>query len=373
MTTSKVPFVDLGPQTQAVRNEVIQRWSKIMDGNSFILGAEVKEFEERFAKYCGARYALGVANGTDALILALRSLNVGPGDEVIAPTNTFVATVEAIAHVGATPVLVDISPGTHNIDVNQLEKFVTPRTKAIIPVHLYGCPADMAPILEVAEGHGIAVIEDAAQAHGATYQGRKAGSMGSIGCFSFYPAKNLGAFGDGGAIVTDREDVVSQVRMLRDHGSPSKYEHDVVGYNSRLDTIQAAVLNAKLGRLDEWNKMRQRNAQIYDDMLAEVPGVVTPKVPQGTSHVFHLYVIRLLSEDRERVRQRLQERGVQTGIHYPMPVHLTKAFRHLGYREGSFPVAEEVSQQILSLPMYPELQPDQIYYVVQQLKECLGT
>ncbi len=371
MTAMQVPFVDLGPQTQAIKDQVAQKWNKILDGNSFILGAEVREFEERFASYCGARYAFGVANGTDALILALRALNIGPSDEVITAANTFVATVEAIEHAGATPVLADISPDTYNIEVERLERLITPKTKAIIPVHLYGCCAEMAPILDMAQRHGIDVIEDAAQAHGATYQGRKAGSMGSIGCFSFYPAKNLGAFGDGGAIVTDREDVALRVKMFRDHGSPSKYEHDVVGYNSRLDTIQAAVLNTKLGHLDEWNQMRQRNAQTYNDMLAEVPGVVTPKVQDRASHVFHLYVIRLSSKDREQVRQRLQERGVQTGIHYPTPVHMTKAFRHLGYREGSFPVTEEVARQILSLPMYSGLRPDQTHYVVQQLKECL--
>lgn len=365
-----VPFVDLRAQYQAIQAEVRRKLDEVLTSGTFILGSLVSEFEEAFARYCGARHAIGVANGTDALILALKALNIGPGDEVITAVNTFIATAEAIVHVGAKPVFVDIDQkNTYNIDVQQLEAAITPRTKAIIPVYLYGQPADMDPILEIAKTHGFYVIEDAAQAHGALYKGRKAGSMGHAACFSFYPAKNLGAYGDAGAVVTNDDQIALTVKKLRDHGGVQKYQHDLVGYNSRLDTLQAAVLLVKLKYLDEWNRKRQRNAQLYNELLAQVPGIVTPGVLEDATHVYHLYVIRLEDGDRDALQAHLKSREIATGIHYPQPVHLTPALSYLGYQAGDFPVAEDCAKKILSLPMYPELTRAQIEHVVECIDE----
>lgn len=364
----RVPFVDLKVQYEAIREELNAGFQKVFEKTAFILGPTLQEFEEAFARYCGVKHAIGVANGTDALVLALKALGIGPGDEVITAVNTFIATAEAIVHAGATPVFVDCDPHTYTIDVAQIREKITSRTRAIIPVHLYGQPADMDPILEIAKNLGICVVEDAAQAHGALYKNRRAGSMGAIACFSFYPAKNLGAYGDAGAVVTTDDRLALVIRKLRDHGGIEKYQHDLVGYNSRLDTLQAAVLLVKLKYLDAWNRKRQQNAQLYDELLSQIPGIVTPKVLERATHVYHLYVIRVEQGNRDELQLYLKERGVHTGIHYPKPLHLTPALKYLGYKAGDFPVAERYAQQILSLPMYPELTRAQIEYVV----ECIG-
>lgn len=366
----QVPFVDLKVQYEAIREELEAEFQKVFEKTAFIMGPTLAEFEEAFARYCGVHHAVGVANGTDALTLTLKALGISPGDEVITTVYTFIATAEAIVHTGARPVFVDIDR-TYNMDVKQLETAITPRTKAIIPVHLYGQPADMDPILEIAQKHGLYVLEDAAQAHGAEYKGRKAGSMGHVACFSFYPSKNLGAYGDAGAIVTNDNQIALTVRKLRDHGGIEKYQHDLVGYNSRLDALQAAVLLVKLQHLNRWNQMRRRNAQLYNELLSQIPGIITPFVLEGVKHVYHVYVIRVEHSSRDELQRYLQERGVQTGIHYPKPIHLTKAFEYLGYRKGDFPVAEDYANKILSLPMYPELTREQIEYVVEQIKSFM--
>jgi len=371
MAIEHVPFLDLGVQTSSIKGEIIEKINGVIDTSSFILGQEVSEFERSFAAIAGTKFAFGVGNGTDALILALRALEIGHGDEVITVANTFVATVEAIAHVGAVPVLVDIDEATYNVSSDRIKNAISPRTKAIIPVHLFGQPADMRPIMALAKEFGLEVIEDAAQAHGALYDGQPVGSLGNIGCFSFYPGKNLGAFGDGGAVVTDDENIAARLGSLRDHGSKRKYEHELVGYNSRLDSIQAAVLNVKLPYLAKWNSKRQQNAQFYGELLSEIPGVVIPYYHPSATHVYHLYVVRIISKKRDQLRTYLQGYGVDTGIHYPIPVHLTKAFKSLGYPLGSFPCAEEASAQILSLPMYPELSEDQIEYVADKIKNYM--
>lgn len=368
----QVPFVDLGIQYKVIRSELEVEFQKVFEKTAFIMGSIVKDFEEAFAQYCGVKYAIGVANGTDALILALKALGIGPGDEVITAVNTFIATAEAIIHAGATPIFVDCDPHTYNIDVTQIEAKITPRTKAIIPVHLYGQPAQMDAILEIAKKYNLYVIEDAAQAHGAFYNGQKVGSIGHVACFSFYPAKNLGAYGDAGAVVTNDDEIALTVRKLRDHGGITKYQHDLVGYNSRLDTLQAAVLLVKLKYLDEWNKQRQKNAQLYNKLLSKVPGVITPSVLNGATHVYHLYVVRIEGNSRDELQRYLKERGIQTGIHYPKPLHLTPALKYLGDQAGDFPVAERYSQEILSLPMYPELTEEQITYVVQEIEKFLS-
>ncbi len=367
-----VPFVDLRVQYQALQTEIQKKFEEILASSAFILGTQVQEFEEAFANFCNVRHAIGVANGTDALILALKALGIGPGDEVITAVNTFIATAEAIVHVGATPVFVDCDPHTYNIDVTQIEAKITPRTRAIIPVHLYGQPAQMDSILEIAKKYNLYVIEDAAQAHGATYNGQRVGSMGHVACFSFYPGKNLGAYGDAGAVVTNDDEIALTVRKLRNHGGIVKYQHDLVGYNSRLDTLQAAVLLVKLKHLDEWNRQRQKNAQLYNELLSKIPRVITPNVLNGSTHVYHLYVVRIEGNVRDELQHYLKERGIQTGIHYPKPLHLTPALKYLGYQAGDFPVAERYSQEILSLPMYPELTEREITYVVQEIEKFLS-
>src|SRR5262249_27937992 len=301
----------------------------------------------------------------DALTLALKALGIGPGDEVITAANSFVATAEAIVHAGARPVFVDINPQTYNIDTGQIEAHITPRTKAVIPVHLYGQPVDMDSILQIAEKHKLYVIEDAAQAHGAQYKGHRVGSLGHAACFSFYPSKNLGACGDAGAVVTNDDQVALAVRKLRDHGGIEKYQHDLAGYNSRLDTLQAAALSLKLKYLDEWNQRRRAHALLYNELLAQIPGIVTPKVLEGATHVYHLYVVRVEWGERDNLQQSLHECGVQTGIHYPKPLSSLQPF--IDSRATPFPMAEESARKILSLPLYPELERGQIEYVAEQI------
>jgi dTDP-4-amino-4,6-dideoxygalactose transaminase len=361
-----VPFTDLKIQHRALQDELQQSWAEICLSAAFTSGPHVAQFEEAFAAFCEVKHAVGVASGTDALILALVALGIGVGDEVITAANSFVATAEAIAHVGARPVFADIDPKTYNIDIEQIESRVTPQTRAIIPVHLYGQPADMDPILEIAERHGLLVIEDAAQAHGARYKGRRVGSLGHAAGFSFYPSKNLGACGDGGAVVTNDDRIAVAVRKLRDHGGLEKYQHEVIGYTSRLDSLQAAVLLIKLKQLDKWNQLRQKHADLYNDLLSQNPAVVTPAVLEGVTHVYHLYVVRVEQGSRDDLRQYLANSGVHSGIHYPKPIHLAPAFSYL--RSDGFPIAEDSAQKILSLPMYPELEACQIKHATEQIK-----
>jgi dTDP-4-amino-4,6-dideoxygalactose transaminase len=368
---TRVPFVDLRAQYAAIRDEIDGALHAVIERGAFILGEEVAAFERAFASFCGAREAVGVGNGTDALVLALKAVGVRAGDEVITAANTFVATAEAIVHAGAAPVLVDAAPLTYTLDPTRLEAAITPRTRAIIPVHLYGQAADMDPLTEIAHRHGLAVIEDASQAHGAAYRGRRVGGLGDAACFSFYPSKNLGAYGDAGAVVTNDAGVALRLRRLRDHGGLTHYQHEIIGHNSRMDALQWAVLTVKLRHLEEWNRLRGEHAQLYTRLLANLPGVVTPAIGDGCTHVFHLYVIALVSGDRDALRTYLLDRGVQTGIHYPAPVHLTEAFRGLGYPIGTFPVAEQAARQIVSLPMFPELSPDAVAHVVGAISEFL--
>jgi dTDP-4-amino-4,6-dideoxygalactose transaminase len=363
----QVPFVNLKAQSAAIKEELMPVFENLFDNGAFIMGDTLQAFEEAFAVYCEANYAVGVGNGTDAITLALKAQHIGEADEVITAANTFIATAEGIVHAGAKPVFVDIDPQTYNMNIEQLEAAITYRTRAIIPVHLYGQPADMDPILKIAKERGLLVVEDAAHAHGATYKGRKAGSMGTAATFSFYPAKNLGACGDGGAVVTNDEQIAFQLRKLRDHGSVKKYEHDLVGYNSRLDALQAAALSIKLKHLGQWNEKRQRNAEYYREAFNGSPYVELPAVLEGASHVYHLFVVKLVEGRRAELQGFLNELGIQSGIHYPVPLHLSKAFQHLGYSRGDFPVAEECAEKILSLPMFPELNREQIAYVADSV------
>jgi dTDP-4-amino-4,6-dideoxygalactose transaminase len=352
--------MDLRSDHRALRKDLLKIWEDALDSAAFVGGAAVDRFENDFARFCEAKHAVGVGNGTDALMLAFRALQIGEGDEVIVPANSFVATAEAVVHTGAIPVFVDVDPRTYNIDVDQIEDRITSRTRALIPVHLYGQPADMDPILEIAHRHGLRVIEDASQAHGARYHGRRAGSMGDVACFSFYPAKNLGACGDAGAVVTNDSQIAEAVRRLRDHGGLRKYEHDVVGYNSRLDSIQAAILALKLRHLDERNALRRRHADFYKELLTRTDGIVTPVAPQGIESVHHLYVIRVEQGSRNDLQSFLAGNGVQTGIHYPAPIHRTQAFAR--FNAAGCPVAERNADHILSLPMYPEIDAQQLEY-----------
>jgi dTDP-4-amino-4,6-dideoxygalactose transaminase len=360
-----VPFMDLVTEHEVLRSDLRRVWDETLDRAAFIGGSAVERFEQAFAEFCDVKHAIGVANGTDAITLALKALNIGRGDEVILPANSFVATAESIVHCGATPVFVDMDPATYGIDVNRIEERITPDTKAIVAVHLYGQPADMNSILRIAAGHGLRVIEDSAQAHGARYHGRRAGSMGDIACFSFYPAKNLGACGDGGAVVTNNPSVAEAVRTFRDHGGLKKYLHDVVGYNSRLDSLQASVLQLKLPRLDQRNEMRRRHADAYNQLLSPIDGIATPSEPAGVTSVYHLYVIRIERGSRDSLQSYLAENDVQTGIHYPAPIHRTPAFA--AYSTRGCPIAERTASRILSLPMYPEMKQDQVQHVASTI------
>ncbi len=347
-----IPFTDLKAQSSALRTEILAAIEGVLDSCEFTLGREVLAFEEEFAAYCGARHAIGVNTGTSALHLALLAAEVGPGDEVITVPFTFVATAAAVEYCGARPVFVDIDPRTFTMDPAALEAAITQRTKAIIPVHLYGHPADMDPIRAIAERHGLAVIEDACQAHGAEYRGRRVGSIGDIGCFSFYPGKNLGAYGEGGMVVTNRPEIARVVRMLRDWGAERKYHHVLKGYNYRMDAVQGAVLRVKLRYLEQWTEARRRAAASYDRMLG-TSGIRTPRAMPGARHVYHVYAIR--SPNRAGWQDALKAKGIQTNIHYPVPVHLLPAYTDLGYRRGRFPHSEQAADEVLSLPMFPEI------------------
>lgn len=361
-----VPFVDLRAQYRAIADEVRPRVEAVMANADFILGQDVTSFEEEFAAYCGVSYGIGLDSGTSALDLSLRACDVGEGDEVITAANTFFATAAAITYVGAKPILADTNPLTYNIDVSHLEDALSERTRAIIPVHLCGQLADMDPIMELAERKGLWVIEDACQAHGARYRGRRAGSMGHVACFSFYPSKNLGGYGDGGMIVTNDEKIAKRVQMLRDYGQRQKYHHLIVGYNRRLDTLQAAVLRVKLRHLDEWNEARRRHAYLYNRLLEDT-SVTPPFNPEYSEHVYYLYVVQ--SERRDELREWLGSKGIATGIHYPVPIHLQPAYAHLSHSEDDFPVAEAYARRALSLPMFPELTKEQIECVAEAIHQ----
>ncbi len=363
----KVPLVDLQAQYQPLKEEMLGRIAAVLDGMNLTLGPNVQDFEREFATYCGVEHAVGVSDGTAALHLALRACGVGPGDEVITVAHTFMATPEAIALVGARPVFVDIDPRTYTMDVGQIEAHLTPRTRAIIPVHLYGQPADMDPIMETARRHGLWAIEDACQAHGARYKGRRSGGLGHLAAYSFYCSKNLGAYGECGMVTTNDDRLAHRLRLLRDHGSPTRYQHDIIGMNGRPDEIQAAVLRAKLPHLDGWNARRRDHAAHYAALLPGAAPVTPPHAAGYAEHVYHLYVVR--APRRDALLSYLKERGVGAGIHYPLPCHLQAGCRHLGYRPGDLPATEQAAQEVISLPMYAELAEEQQAYVVDCLRE----
>jgi len=362
-----VPLVDLRAQYTSIRNEIDSAIRDVIEQQQFVLGNNVEELEEKIARYVGTNYAVGVASGTDAILLSLKALGVGPGDEVITTSFSFFATADAIVNAGATPVFVDIDPRTFNLDPALIEPVITERTKAIVPVHLFGQCADMDPILEIAKKHNLRVIEDAAQAIGATYKKREASSTGDCGCISFFPAKNLGAYGDGGIVVTSDAQIAETVRMLRVHGSRKRYYHDRIGTNSRLDALQAAILLAKLPHLDEWNEKRRRNAAYYEEKLAGLDGVRTPYVAPENVSVHHVYTIR--TRERDRVAQALDEAGIAWAIHYPVPLPLQKALDYLGYKQGDVPQSEQASREVLSIPMYPELTEQQMDEVISAISD----
>lgn len=361
----RVPLVDLAAQGAEIAEEVRSGLDEVFASTAFVGGPQVAAFEQEYAAYVGARHCVGVANGTDAIELALRAIGVGAGDEVVIPANTFIATAEAVSRAGALPVLADVDPEHLLLDPSAVEQVLTPRTRAIVPVHLYGQVAPMEELAAVAEAVGVPLVEDAAQAQGSRRHGRGAGSLGRVAATSFYPGKNLGAAGDAGAVTTDDPELAELVRVTAAHGSPRKYVHDVVGVNSRLDTVQAVVLRAKLARLTKWNQLRRDAAARYAEMLGDVAEVQVPTPAPGNEDVWHLYVVRVA--ERDRVLAQLLEAGIGAGIHYPTPVHLTGAYRHLGHRVGDFPVSEEAAGRILSLPMYPHLLPEQQEHVVAAL------
>ena len=360
-----IPFLDLKVQYLGIKDEIHQAISGVLESTQFTLGSEVGTLEEEFSAYCQASKGIGVNSGTSALHLALLAAGVGPGDEVITVPNTFVATVAAICYTGARPVLVDIDPQSFNIDVSKVENAITERTKVILPVHLYGQPADMDPIIEIAKRHRLLVIEDAAQAHGAEYRGQRVGSIGDMACFSFYPGKNLGAYGEGGMVVTSNDEHSRTLRMLRDWGAEKKYHHDLLGYNYRLEGIQGAVLRVKLRYLEGWTEARRDLAAEYRRLLTD-SRVRVPEEMSYARHVYHIFAIRVT--DRDSLQQALLAKDIQTGIHYPTPVHLQKGYAHLGYRKGDFPEAERCADEILSLPMFPEMTNDQVREVVDAIK-----
>jgi dTDP-4-amino-4,6-dideoxygalactose transaminase len=361
-----IPFLDLKAQYQQIKPEIDAAVLRAIDSSQFVLGTEVAAFEERFASYCQVKHCVAVNSGTSALHLALLAAGVGPGDEVITVSLTFVATTAAVLYSGATPVFVDVGPVTWTMNPGSIEAAITPRTKAIMPVHLHGLMADMDPIMEIARRHGLVVIEDAAQAHGAEYKGRRAGSIGDLGCFSFYPGKNLGAYGEGGAVVTNQTEFARRISLLRDWGQESKYNHVLPGYNYRMDGIQGAVLNVKMNYIEAWTEARRSVAAYYDRLLEKYPcGRPTP--PPYSRHVYHVYAVGIAQ--RDDAHKILQAAGIGAGIHYPVPVHLQKAYTSLGYAAGALPITETLADEFLSLPIYAELLPEQVSEVVMQLEK----
>jgi dTDP-4-amino-4,6-dideoxygalactose transaminase len=361
-----VPFLDLKAQYKSIREEVAGPIQDVLDSCAYAGGPFVKQFDEAYTKYCGTDYALGVNSGTTALWAALIAMGVGEGDEVITVPNTFIATAEAISFAGAKPVFVDVDEDTYTLDPSKLEEAITPRTKAVIPVHLYGQIADMDPILEIARAHGLRVIEDAAQAHGAEYKGRRAGSIGDAGCFSFYPGKNLGAYGEGGAVTTNDPEIAETIRIFRDHGQSEKYRHRMIGWNARMDGIQGAVLTVKLKHIDTWNAARACHAAAYEEALEGIDGLILPKKADYSKHIYHVYAVR--TPDRESFMKSLVDNGIGCAIHYPVPVHLQQAYAHLNLPAGSYPVAEKCCSEVVSLPMFAELAAEQIRAVVEAIE-----
>lgn len=365
----RIQFVDLKKQYENTRVEIGKAIEQVLIRTHYILGEEVERFEKEFASYCDAKYGIGVASGTDALVLSLNVLGIKAGDEVITVPNTFVATVDAILRNRARPIFVDIQEDTYNIAIHKIEEKITKRTRAIMPVHLYGQPADLGSILRIAKRYNLFVIEDACQAHGAEYKRRKVGSFGDLACFSFYPAKNLGACGDGGMIVTDNKELMKKLKMLRNYGQRKKNYHSFPGYNSRLDEIQAAILRAKLKCLNRWIEQRKKIAEKYRNLLNDVKEIVLPKEMKDAKHSYHLFVIR--AKSRNKLQKYLASKGIQTGIHYPKPIFLQEGYRFLGYRKGDFPVAEKCAREIISLPMYSGLSEKEISYVCNKIKEFI--
>lgn len=360
-----IPLVDLKAQYQTIKPQVNKAIKKILKSTHFVLGEEVEIFEEKFAKFTGSKFAIGVGNGLNALELGMRALGIGRDDEVITPANSFIASSSAISFTGATPVLVDCEENTFNIDPKKIKEKITKKTKAIMPVHLYGQPAAMDSIQKIAKKHNLMIIEDACQAHGASFKGKKVGSIGNFGAFSFYPGKNLGAYGDGGIITTNDKKLAQILKGMRNYGQSQKYHHHYLAWNSRLDTIQAAILLVKLKYLNDWNIARLRNAQLYNKLLAGLP-IIAPEIPQDSIHVFHLYVIR--TAKRDSLAQYLNKNGISTGLHYPIPIHLQEAYKQLDYKKGDFPITEKLAQEILSLPMYPELKESEITYIAKSIR-----
>lgn len=361
----KIPLLDLQAQLQTIRGEIREAIDRVLDSGVYIMGPEVKAFEEEVAKYVGVKHAIGVANGTDALLLALDAAGIGPGDEVITTPFTFFATAETVSQLGATPVFVDIDPKTYNIDVEQVKQKINEKTKAIIPVHIFGQPANMDELMALAEEHGLFVLEDAAQAMGSEYKGRKAGSLGHAATYSFFPTKNLGGYGDGGMVVTNDDELAQKIRILRLHGSNPKYYHSMIGYNSRLDALQAAMLRIKLRYLDQWNDGRRQKAALYNELLKDTP-VVTPYAKEDLRHIYHLYIIQ--ADDRDELMEYLKEHGISTGVYYPVPLHQQDVYKPLGYKEGSLPISEYMSKRTFALPLYAELDDETIHYIVDTIK-----
>lgn len=364
-----VPFIDLNAQYQTIAHEIQQAMLGVIEKSDFILGKELEAFEREFAEYCRVKYAIGLDNGTSALEMALRAYGIGEGDEVITSAHTFIATASAIAFTGAKPVLIDIDPKTYNLNPELIESAITEKTKAIMPVHLYGQPVDMDKIMDTAQRYDLIVIEDACQAHGAVYKGNRAGSIGHAAAFSFYPGKNLGAYGDGGMLVTNDEEVEDKVRMLRNYGQKEKYNHLYLAYNRRLDNIQAAILRVKLKRLDIWNQARRNAARLYNELLADT-NLILPYCAPYSEHIYHLYVIR--TPKRDNLQVFLKSKGVSTGIHYPIPVHQQKAYEYLGYKKGSLTITEQYASEFLSLPMFPEITEEQINYTIECIKSFIN-
>ena len=366
----KVPVLDLKAQYQTIKDEIQTAINSVLENQHFILGPEVKALEAEIAAYCGTKYAVGVASGTDALILGLKACGIGPGDEVIVPSFTFIATADAVSMLGAKPVFADVQAGTFNVDPESVERQITPRTRAIIPVHLYGQAADMDPIISLARKHNLQVLEDTAQAIGATYKGRRVASIGDVGCISFFPSKNLGGYGDGGMVVTNSEQLHRHLISLRAHGSIKKYFSEEQGWNSRLDELQAAILRVKLRHLDTWSSQRREVASRYDALLGNVKGVITPARNGFGDHVFHQYTIRV--KHRDQVQKRLGELGVTTMVYYPTPIHMQPIYGGLNQHEGDFPITEQASKEALSLPIFPELTKDQSHHVSEALAQVLA-
>jgi dTDP-4-amino-4,6-dideoxygalactose transaminase len=366
----KVPFLDLKAQYESIKVEVYMAIQQVLEKTAFAGGPFVAQFEKEFAAFCKVSHTVGVGSGTEALWLALLGLGIGPGDEVITVPDTFIATAEAVSYCGARPVFVEVDEKTYNMDPSKLEAAITSKTKAVIPVHLFGQMADMDPIMEIARKHKLFVVEDASQAHGAEYKGKIAGSLGDAGCFSFYPGKNLGAYGEAGAVVTNSEELDKKVRMLRDHGQSRKYYHDLVGWNARMDGLQGAILSVKLNHLPAWTEARRRNAKLYNERLGNTDGIVIPMESSDNKHVYHIYAIRV--QDPDFLIKSLAEKDIHCGIHYPISLHLQEAYLYLGLDKGSFPVSEKVQAEFVSLPMFPELTIEQIDYVASEIKKMIS-